>query len=78
MEQTIIEIVKNILPDKSKAVLPTSDLVESLGLDSVNILELITALEEKFGILFDDGDLDLSNFANINAIKVTLGKYGKN
>jgi acyl carrier protein len=77
MEQTIIEIVKNILPDKSKSVLPTSDLIESLGFDSVNILELITALEEKFGILFEDEDLDLANFGTINAIQVTLGKYGK-
>lgn len=78
MENTIIEIVRNILPDKSRAVLPTTDLIESLGFDSLNILELITALEEKFDILFDDEDLDLSNFNTINTIRLTLERYVKN
>jgi len=44
------------------------DLMESVGLDSVQILEVVVGLEEVFGITFEDSDFDLENFRNLASI----------
>ncbi len=44
------------------------DLMETVGLDSVQILEVVVGLEESFGITFEDTDFDLENFRNVGAI----------
>ncbi len=44
------------------------DLMEVVGLDSVQILEVVVGLEENFGITFEDTDFDLENFRNVGAI----------
>jgi len=43
-------------------------LLESVGLDSVQILEVVVGLEEVFGITFEDADFDIGNFASVAAI----------
>jgi len=44
------------------------DLMEQVGLDSVQILEIVVGLEEVFGITFEDADFEIENFANVGAI----------
>jgi acyl carrier protein len=44
------------------------DLMEAVGLDSVQILEVVVGLEENFGITFEDSDFDIENFRNVAAI----------
>ena len=41
------------------------DLIEDLKLDSIEIFNLLTDVEEMFGIQFDDVDLLTDNFAKI-------------
>lgn len=43
-------------------------LMDSVGLDSVQILEVVVGLEEIFGITFEDTDFNLENFLSVNAI----------
>jgi len=50
------------------AIDDADDLMESLGLDSVQILEVVVGLEEVFGITFEDTDFDLDNFRSVAAI----------
>jgi acyl carrier protein len=45
----VIELVNSKVPDKH-GPLQMSDALETLGLDSINVLELTFALEEKFNI----------------------------
>ena len=75
MNEKVLEVIGQIAPDKSKKVLADSDLIDQLGFDSVNMLELITNLEEAFDITFEDDHLDLDNFKNVSAILALLGKY---
>jgi len=44
------------------------DLMESVGLDSVQLLEVVVGLEENFGITFEDEDFSIENFQSVRAI----------
>ena len=44
------------------------ELMEKVGLDSVQILEVVVGLEEVFGITFEDTDFDIENFRSVNSI----------
>ena len=43
-------------------------LAEEVGLDSVQILEVVVGLEELFGVTFEDADFDIQNFSSVAAI----------
>ena len=45
-----------------------ASLTEAIGLDSVQVLEVVVGLEEVFGITFEDADFDIENFASVSAI----------
>ena len=45
-----------------------ASLMEAVGLDSVQILEVVVGLEETFGVTFEDADFDIENFSTVSAI----------
>jgi acyl carrier protein len=45
-----------------------ADLMDEVGLDSIQILEVVVGLEETFGVSFEDADFDIENFRNVRAI----------
>ncbi|NOQ70380.1 MAG: hypothetical protein GQ574_00135 [Crocinitomix sp.] len=51
-----------------------TDLIEEVGLTSIQIMNLIFYLESEFNIIFDDDDLDLENFQTINNIEKVVNK----
>ena len=54
MEHTIKEIIADELGLLSKSVTENSSLVADLRADSLSIVTIIIALEEKFDVKFDD------------------------
>ena len=46
-----------------------------LGLDSIMVLELVVALEERLGFSFEDTDLVGSNFHSVGTIVAVIEKY---
>jgi acyl carrier protein len=56
----IFEKVKDLIVDQlgvdASKVTPEASFVEDLGADSIDIVELIMALEEEFGITISDED----------------------
>ncbi len=44
------------------------ELTEQVGLDSVQILEIVVGLEEVFGVTFEDADFDIENFRSASSI----------
>jgi len=44
------------------------DLIEAVGLDSVQVLEVVVGLEETFGLTFEDAEFDIENFRNVGSI----------
>ena len=80
--EEVLQIIKNIVEDKfgemiqKKAILPEDRLQEDLGLDSVHLVDLIVALEDKFDIHFDPIDVDLTEvFRTIGSLTNYIMDY---
>ena len=54
--------VKNIIADQlgvgEEEIKPTSSFIEDLGADSLDIVELVMAIEEEFGLEIPDEDAE--------------------
>lgn len=77
MKKEIREIVSNIMKDM---LLVSIDEIEddsslySVGIDSINVIEIVIELEEKLNIQFREDDLDMENFQTINSINDICSK----
>ena len=62
MAQDVFEKVKKIIVEQLSAeeaeVVPDASFIEDLGADSLDIVELIMALEEEFGVEIPDEDAE--------------------
>lgn len=71
------EIVNEILREKSFCEDITLELKlnEDLGLDSLNMVELMVELEDKFNIEIDESDLDPAALQTVDQIYALVSKY---
>ncbi|WP_028560593.1 acyl carrier protein [Paenibacillus pinihumi] len=58
------------LTENKEAVfaLGLEDSLSDIGLNSIKFIELVVAIESESGIEFDDEDLDIKNFENLNKL----------
>lgn len=56
MEEKIIDLICEKLNKKKEEIQPSSRLVEDLGADSLDVVELIMAFEDEFNITLEDED----------------------
>jgi len=66
IKQMIVE--RCFLTIKPEEIADDASLMEKVGLDSVQILEVVVGLEEQFGVKFEDADFDIANFSTVKAI----------
>jgi len=72
--RTVAGVLEEVLPDGlPPGWSPDRPLVEA-GLDSVAMLELVTALESRCGIRFAQEDMDAANFGTLAAIAALLAR----
>ncbi len=57
MEQKIVELIADKLCKKPEQVTLASRLVEDLGADSLDVVELIMAFEDEFSVSLPDEDI---------------------
>lgn len=61
MNNDIFEKLKAIAVNQigidEEKVTPESDIIRDLGLDSLDIVDMLMSVEETFGITIDDGDV---------------------
>jgi|TARA_B100000282_G_scaffold16829_1_gene11624 acyl carrier protein len=69
----VVEIVCNQLEISKEGVTPDSSLVEDLGADSLDTVELVMAFEEEFGLEIPDDEAE-----NITTIKSAVEWIEKN
>jgi D-alanine--poly(phosphoribitol) ligase subunit 2 len=62
--------IESILRDRLRVVVtdPEGDLLDSGLLDSLGLIDLLVAIETRFGIVIDLGDLDLEDIRTVSAI----------
>lgn len=63
MEDDLIELITGIL-DTTEVLTPQSDLFAA-GLDSMGIMQLLLAIEDRFGVTIDPADLSRDNFSTV-------------
>lgn len=72
--ESIYDILAELRPENDFHA--SADFIGDGMLDSFDIVELVTALEEKFDILIDALDILPENFANVEAIAGVVRKNG--
>lgn len=76
VEDKIKEIIIEQLGVKPEEVIPEADFVKNLGMDSLDSVELVMAMEEEFGLEIADEDAEkLKTVGNvIDYLKKKLNK----
>lgn len=77
MREKIIEIIVEVLKlseENQKRISGDCDLT-TIGLDSLNAIEVVVNLEAEFDIMVDDDDLSLDNLATIELLEQIVEKY---
>ena len=71
MEEKIVDLIADKLCKKKEQVVLTARLVEDLGADSLDVVELIMAFEDEFGFSLPDEEIasmktvgDIVNYIN--------------
>ena len=75
MNESIIAQLKNIIANQLDVNLKIEDIKadmplfeEGLGLDSIAIMEFITLIEENFEFQFDEDELNMEPFQNLQTL----------
>ena len=58
VDQKVKDIIVEQLSVNAEQVTPEAKFIEDLGADSLDIVELVVAFEEEFGIEVPDGDAE--------------------
>ena len=74
IEDTVIEILCDICGTKKVSKDKDANLIELGFLDSMGVVELLTELEDRFGIEIPLDDFDVEAFSTINKIESYLVK----
>lgn len=76
MENQVTEIIRDMCC--AERIAGDSRLKEDLGFDSLNIIDLIIALEEEFGIEFSANDLEPENILTVKDVIGMVEEYVDN
>ena len=73
-EATVEERIKTLLTREAMvkgdadAIKDDASLIDDLALDSIQIVEMIGAIEDEFGIVMDDDELSLEMFDSVRSL----------
>jgi acyl carrier protein len=73
MEDDLIELIRTEILDTAEPLTPQSDLFAA-GLDSMGIMQLLLAIEDRFGIAIDPADLSRDNFSTAEKISLLVSE----
>lgn len=73
--KTIMDILKGAV--KGIDFEASSNFIDDELLDSFDIIEVISAIEEEYGIEIEGEDIIPENFENVEAIEILIKKYLK-
>ncbi len=72
----VIDVIADTLSVKKESITENTDLVEDLGVDSLDMVDLVLAMEQEFGIEIKDEDIT-PDIRTVRDIVELLGKYFK-
>jgi acyl carrier protein len=73
MENELTTLIATEILDTDQALTPQSDLFAA-GLDSMGIMQLLLAIEDRFGVAIDPADLSRDNFSTAEKIAALVAE----
>ena len=73
MENELTVLIATEILDTDQTLTPQSDLFAA-GLDSMGIMQLLLAIEDRFGVAIDPADLSRDNFSTAEKIAALVAK----
>jgi acyl carrier protein len=73
MENELTALIATEILDTDQALTPQSDLFAA-GLDSMGIMQLLLAIEDRFGVAIDPADLSRDNFSTAEKIAALVAE----
>lgn len=73
--QEIIQTIADAAQETLGVTLTENESLREAGVDSLSLVELIAAVEDRFGITFDDDDLQPANLRRLSDVAAITGKY---
>ena len=73
MEHDLLELIRTDVLDTAEPLTPQSDLFAA-GLDSMGIMQLLLAIEDRFGVAMDPADLSRENFSTAEKIAALVAE----
>ena len=74
MEKSVNETLKQMIVERlflnisADEIADDANLMQTLGIDSVQIFEVVVGCEEAFEITFEEADFDITAFQTVNDI----------
>ena len=74
MEEKIEDRLKKMITERLFMKIAPEDieedksLIDTYGVDSVSLLELVVGIEEEFGVAVDDEDFSVEHFETVSAL----------
>ena len=67
LKSKVLKVVSDVLPEIDVDNLDMSaELTKKYGINSVSVIQIIVALEQEFGILYEDSELALGLYYDMN------------
>lgn len=73
MENQLLDLIRTEVLDTGEMLTPQSDLFAA-GLDSMGIMQLLLAIEDRFGVPIDPADLSRANFSSTSKIAALVAE----
>ncbi|MDY4761299.1 acyl carrier protein [Streptococcus thoraltensis] len=70
--ETVVKVIRQKRQEDDLPVTPETSLRDDLGVDSIDLMEFVIALEDEFGIDIPDEDVD--HMVNMNDLLTYLEK----
>jgi len=66
MERKVIQLLKNIAKDTNIEITCNTDILNDIGLDSAQLMQLILKVEESFNIVIDFGNFSYNCLSSVS------------
>jgi acyl carrier protein len=73
MENQLLDLIRTEVLETGELLTPQSDLFAA-GLDSMGIMQLLLAIEDRFGVPIDPADLSRANFSSTEKIAALVAE----
>ena len=78
MTESIEDRIRKMMVTRLFMRIPPEDikenesLIESYGIDSISLLELVVGIEEEFGLVIGDDEFDVKHFETVGALSAFI------